>query len=89
METSTQNTILAGISLAISVGGMILGIINHKRIVSKCCGRQADVSLDIQDTRGLSYSPKSPVRLDKTKDNKDSRDSKDSKDSKEDKISVV
>jgi len=63
----TQNTILAGIALAISVGGTIIGIINHKRIVSNCCGRKADISLDIQDTR---VSPKSPTRVINTNEEK-------------------
>jgi hypothetical protein len=67
METPTQNTILAGIALAISVGGTIIGIINHKRIVSKCCGRKADLSIDIQDTR---TEPKSPSRKIDTKESK-------------------
>lgn len=55
MET---NTIISYLALAISIGGTLIGIINHKRIVSKCCGRKADLSLDIQDTR--IDAPKSP-----------------------------
>jgi len=56
MEASTNN-ILSIIALIVSVGGTIIGIINHKRIVSKCCGRKADLSLDIQDTRVDPASP--------------------------------
>ena len=67
METPTQNTILAGIALAISVGGTILGIINHKGIVSNCCGRKADISLDIQDTRVAAKSPTRPSNTNEEK----------------------
>jgi hypothetical protein len=57
MDSST-NSVLTILALVISVGGTILGIVNHKRIVSRCCGRKADMSLDIQDTR--QEAPKSP-----------------------------
>jgi hypothetical protein len=56
MDANT-NSILSVIALVFSVGGTIIGIINHKRIVSKCCGRKADLSLDIQDTRVDPVSP--------------------------------
>ena len=56
MDANT-NSILSVIALVVSVGGTIIGIINHKRIVSKCCGRKADLSLDIQDTRVDPVSP--------------------------------
>jgi len=53
-----QNTILSIVALTISVGGTIIGLINHKRIISKCCGKKADLSLDINDTRlDVSKSP--------------------------------
>jgi hypothetical protein len=44
------NNILSIIALVISVGGIILGIINHKRIISKCNKHNIDVSLDVINT---------------------------------------
>ena len=35
------------VALIVSVGGVILGIINHKRIRSNCCGKKLEASLDI------------------------------------------
>ena len=56
-----QNTVLSIVALVISIGGTIIGIVNHKRIVSKCYGRKADLSLDINDTR--LEVPKSPPNI--------------------------
>ena len=38
------------VSLALSLGAVVLGVINHKRIRSSCCGKEASVSLDIEAT---------------------------------------
>ena len=43
-----QGEILGLVALIISVGGTILGIINHKKIRSKCCGKEISASLDIE-----------------------------------------
>lgn len=43
-----QSEILGIVAIVISVGGSILGVINHKRIRSKCCGRELSASLDIE-----------------------------------------
>lgn len=45
-----DSTIAAYVSLAISTAAVILGVINHKRIRSSCCGKEASVSLDIETT---------------------------------------
>jgi hypothetical protein len=44
--------ILAIISLIISIGGVIISIINHKKVVSSCFGSKKFVvaSLDIDNT---------------------------------------
>jgi len=42
--------ILAIIGVVISVGTALLGIINHQRIRSNCCGNKLEVSLDIEKT---------------------------------------
>jgi hypothetical protein len=45
-----DSSIAAYVSLGLSIGAAILGIINHKRIRSTCCGKEASVSLDIENT---------------------------------------
>ena len=47
---SDSTSIIAYVGLAISVGGVIIGAINHKRLRSNCFGREAVVSLDIDNT---------------------------------------
>lgn len=38
------------IALVISAGGIMLGVVNHKRIISKCCGRKLEASFDVENT---------------------------------------
>jgi hypothetical protein len=42
--------ILSGVALFIAVSGAILGVVNHKRIRSNCCGREMSVSFDVEAT---------------------------------------
>ena len=58
MDATSTNTVLSILAIVISVGGTIMGIVNHKAIVSRCCGRKVELSLDINDTR--QSAPKSP-----------------------------
>ena len=58
MDSTTQNA-LSIAALAISLGGIILGAINHKRIRSSCCGKKMDASLDIETTT----PPTAPTKL--------------------------
>lgn len=51
-----NNAILTYITLAVSIGSVVLGVINHRRIRSNCCGRLHTVSLDIDHT-GANTSP--------------------------------
>lgn len=44
-------------SAVLSVGGVVLAIINHKRIRSHCCGRNAEISLDIDNTSPITPKP--------------------------------
>jgi hypothetical protein len=37
-------------SAVLSIGSVVIGVINHKRIRSTCCGRKHEVSLDIENT---------------------------------------
>jgi len=38
--------------------GIIYKLINHKKLVSRCCGRKVDMSLDIGDTTPEPQTPK-------------------------------
>jgi hypothetical protein len=42
--------ILSIVAVVVSVGGAALGIINHKRIRSTCCGHKGEVSIDVENT---------------------------------------
>jgi len=42
--------IIAYCSFIISIGTMIIGYINHKRIRSNCCGNNLESSIDIENT---------------------------------------
>jgi len=45
-----MTSILSLASIVISVAASVIGVINHKRIRSSCCGRKTEVSLDIENT---------------------------------------
>ena len=42
--------IVSYLSLALAVGGIAIGAVNHKRIRSSCCGVEKSISLDIDNT---------------------------------------
>jgi hypothetical protein len=50
MEQQNTNTLLGILALVISVGTTIIGIINHKRIRSKCCSKKVEIQFDIDST---------------------------------------
>jgi hypothetical protein len=45
-----ENNILGIVALVVSIGGVVLGIINHKRIRSKCGEQVIEASIDIENT---------------------------------------
>jgi hypothetical protein len=45
-----SNNILSIISIVVAVGTAIIGIINHKRIRSKCGQKEIVASIDIENT---------------------------------------
>jgi len=47
MDTGTT---LGIFGVLISVAGIIYSAINHKHIRSKCCGKEYDISIDIDTT---------------------------------------
>ena len=47
----SQTTAVVGyVSILLSVGTIVFGAINHKRVRSSCCGHKVDVSLDVENT---------------------------------------
>ena len=61
MDTFQQIITYVGFSL--SIISTVIGVINHKRIRSKCCGSVKEVSLDISDT-----TPPNPKNINRTSD---------------------
>jgi len=47
---STDSSILSMIAIGVSVITAVVGVINHKRIRSNCCGKIAEASIDIENT---------------------------------------
>lgn len=45
-----DTTILSIVAIIISVGGTVLGIVNHTRVRSMCCGKKIEISLDVEKT---------------------------------------
>lgn len=54
---------LGGTGLAISMVGIIYSAINHKHIRSKCCGRELEVSIDIDTIQPSSVTGSSKNRV--------------------------
>ena len=47
----SQTTAAVGYcSLLLSVGAIVCGVINHKRVRSNCCGKVLSASLDVENT---------------------------------------
>jgi hypothetical protein len=49
--------VITYISFALSIGSIVLAIINHKRLRSNCCGNVGVVSLDVENTTPLVDGP--------------------------------
>ena len=50
--------VVSYIALAIAIGGMIIGIFNHKKLTSRCGKREpVIISLDIDSTARTSPKP--------------------------------
>lgn len=55
-----QNNILSIIAIIISVGSAVLGVVNHRRIRSHCCGKDLVASLDVESTDIKIKKPNPP-----------------------------
>jgi hypothetical protein len=45
-----DSVVISYVSILLSVGSAIIMAVNHKRIRSSCCGRKAEMSIDIENT---------------------------------------
>lgn len=45
-----NSVVVSYVSILVSVGALAIGAINHKRVRSTCCGRKAEMSIDIENT---------------------------------------
>jgi hypothetical protein len=45
-----QNGIIGLVALGISIVGSVLGVINHRRLRSHCCGQDLVASIDLEST---------------------------------------
>ena len=70
---SDYSPILAIASIIISGGATILGVINHKRIRSTCCGAKLETSLDIENT--TPYDPPLTIKIPQQHHSGDTTDS--------------
>ena len=50
MDYSTAGGIAGLVSLAIVIIEKLFQMLNHKRVRSKCCGKTAEASLDVENT---------------------------------------
>lgn len=60
---SNTSSVLGIVALVISIGTTIVGIINHKRIKSRCCSRKIEIEFDIETTRPASIAPQPSPKL--------------------------
>ena len=58
-----EPTIVSGVAVIISVATAVVGIINHKRIRSKCCGKEVVASVDIENTTPPRIAPAPALEL--------------------------
>lgn len=59
-----SNSVLSIVAIVLSVIGMIIGIINHKKIKSKCFGHDlGETSIDIESTKNESPNLPSNLRI--------------------------
>ena len=61
IDRMQDSGILSVIAMVVSVAGTVLGILNHRRIRSNCCGRKLEASIDVEQT--TPPQPKLEVKI--------------------------
>ena len=56
----TSTTIMSIVGLVLGVSTTVIGVINHKRIRSNCCGKNISASFDIEQTTPTQTHPSRP-----------------------------
>ena len=54
---SDTTSILAYIGAGMGIASTVLGIVNHRRVRSTCCGHKTEVSLDVEATTPPERQP--------------------------------
>ena len=54
---SDTTTILAYVGTVMGVSSTLLGIVNHRRIRSNCCGHKTEMSIDVEATTPPERQP--------------------------------
>jgi hypothetical protein len=57
-----QNGILSIVAIAVSIGGTILAVFNHRRVRSHCCGKDIVASIDVESTTPDDLKIKIPAK---------------------------
>jgi hypothetical protein len=65
MSDSSSASVVGGLSLFISIAGMIYTAINHKKIRGKCCGHELSASIDIEPTTPVAAPAPAPAPAEK------------------------
>lgn len=53
----SDGEIMATLAIIVSVVSSIVALVNHKKVKSKCCGKQLEMSIDIESTQQTKVSP--------------------------------
>ena len=60
-----DDKIVSYTAIALSVATAVIGVINHKRIRSNCCGKRGELSIDISPTHPAKAEAKeTPLKID-------------------------
>ena len=63
LHRMSDSAISGYVALAMSIATAVVGIVNHKRIRSTCCGHKAEASLDIEVTTPPELKLKLPPNV--------------------------
>jgi hypothetical protein len=68
MSSIDTGNVLGIFAILFSIGGVIYTAVNHKRFRLKCCGKDLDVSVDVEDTSPTAQTKQTKTKAIKPKD---------------------
>jgi hypothetical protein len=68
MSSLDTGNVLGIFAILFSIGGVIYTAVNHKRFRLKCCGKDLDVSVDVEDTSPTAQTKQTKTKAIKPKD---------------------